>query len=187
MPTARTDQVEQMLARMAALPRRMDQEMALIRSSATAGWVPAQGVLQRVLTQIDSQLVAPEATPYYQPFKRLGSGIPATEQLALQQRGLEAIGTQVLPALQRLRALIADELLVRAPAEGALRQYPGGDRVYAMNVRHRTTTDLTPAQIHAIGLGELTRLRGQMEAVMKEVKFDGSFVQFVQHLNTDER
>ena len=187
MPTARTEQVEQMLARLAAFPRRMDQEMALIRSSAAAGWVPAQGVLQRVLTQIDTQLVAPEATPYFQPFKRLGSGIPATEQQALQQRGRDAINTQVLPALQRLRALITDELLPKAPAEGALRQYPGGDRVYAMNARHRTTTDLTPAQIHAIGQRELTRLRGEMEAVMKEVKFDGSFMQFVQHLNTDER
>ena len=93
----------------------------------------------------------------------------------------------MLPALQRLRALIADKLLPIAPAEGALRQYPDGERVYAMNVRHRTTTDLTPAQIHATGQRELTRLRGEMEAVMREVKFDGSFAQFVQHLNTDER
>ena len=187
MPTTRTEQVEQMLARLAAMPRRMEQEVALIRSSAAAGWVPAREVLQRVLTQIDSQLVAPEATPYYQPFVRLGSAIPATEQQALQQRGRDAIRTQVLPALQRLRTLIADELLPKAPAEGSLRQYPGGDGVYAMAVRHRTTTDLTPAQIHAIGLRELTRLRGEMEAVMKEVRFDGSFMQFAQHLNSDER
>ena len=187
MPTTRTEQVEQMLARMAALPRRMEQEVALIRSSAAAGWVPAREVLQRVLTQIDSQLVAPEATPYYQPFVRLGSAIPATEQQALQQRGRDAIRTQVLPALQRLRTLIADELLPKAPAEGSLRQYPGGDGVYAMAVRHRTTTYFTPAQIHAIGLRELTRLRGEMETVMKEVRFDGSFMQFAQHLNSDER
>ena len=187
MPTARAEQVEQMLARMAAFPRRMEQDMALIRASAAAGWVPAREVLQRVLAQIDSQLVAAEATPYYQPFQRLGSGIAAAEQQALQQRGRAAIHSHVLPALQRLRALIADKLLPIAPAEGALRQYPDGERVYAMNVRHRTTTDLTPAQIHATGQRELTRLRGEMEAVMREVKFDGSFAQFVQHLNTDER
>ncbi len=187
MPTARTEQVEQMLSRMAAFPRRMEQEMALIRASAAAGWVPAREVLLRVLTQIDSQLVAAEATPYFQAFKRLGSGIAAAEQLALQQRGRDAIAMQVLPALQRLRALIADELLPKAPVEGALRQYPGGERVYAMLVRHRTTTDLAPAQIHATGQRELTRLRAEMEAVMREVKFDGSFAQFAQHLNTDER
>ena len=187
MPTTRADQVEQMLSRMAAFPRRMEQEMALIRSSAAAGWVPARDVLQRVLVQIDTQLVAAEDTPHYQPFKRLGSGIAPADQQALQMRGRGAIATQVLPSLQRLRALIADELLAKAPAEGALRQYPDGERVYAMLVRHRTTTNLTPAQIHAIGQRELTRLRGEMEAVMRGLKFEGSFAQFVAFINTDER
>ena len=187
MPTARIDQVEQMLARMAAFPRRMEQEMALIRASAAAGWVPAREVLQRVLAQIDTQLLVSESTPYYQPFKRLGSSIALLDQQSLQKRGAEAITQQVLPALQRLRVLIADELLAKAPAEGALRQYPGGEQVYAMLVRHRTTTDLSPAQIHAIGQRELTRLRAEMEAVIRDVKFNGSFAQFVAHINTDER
>jgi len=187
MPTTRADQVEQMLSRMAAFPRRIEQEMAIIRRSAAAGWVPARDVLNRVLVQIDTQLVAPEATPYYQPFKRLGSGITPAEQQALQLRGRDAVATQVLPALQRLRALIADELLAKAPAEGSLRQYPDGERVYAMLVRHRTTTNLTPAQIHAIGQRELARLRGEMEAVMRSLKFEGSFPQFVAFINTDDR
>ena len=187
MPTARADQVEQMLSRMAAFPRRMEQEMAIIRRSAEAGWMPPRDVLERVLVQIDTQLIDPDATPYHQPFKRLGSGIAPVEQQALQLRGRDAVATQVLPALQRRRALIADELLPKAPAEGALRQYPDGERVYAMLVRHRTTTNLTPAQIHAIGQRELTRLRGEMEAVMRSVKFAGSFAQFVAFINTDER
>ena len=187
MPTQSAAQVEQMLARLAAYPRRMEQELALLRQSAAAGWVPAREVLQRVLAQIDTQLVAPEATPHYQPFKRLGSAIAAPQQQAFQERGRDAVALQVLPALQRLRALISDELLPRAPLEGALRQYPDGERVYAMLVRQRTTTDLSPAQIHAIGQRELARLRTEMEAVMTELKFSGSFVQFVEHLNTDER
>ena len=187
MPTARADQVEQMLSRMAAFPRRMEQEMAIIRRSAEAGWMPPRDVLERVLVQIDTQLIEPDATPYYQPFKRLGSGIAPVEQQALQLRGRDAVAMQVLPALQRLRALIADELLPKAPAEGALRQYPDGERVYAMLVRHRTTTNLTPAQIHALGQRELARLRGEMEAVMRSVKFEGSFAQFVAFINTDER
>ena len=187
MPVQTVAQVEQMLARLAAYPRRMDQEIASLRASAAAGWVAARDVLERVLAQLDTQLVAPDATPHYQPFKRLGSGIPAIEQARLQQRGLEAIATQVLPPLQQLRGLITAELLPKAPAEGSLRQYPQGDRVYAMLVRHRTTTDLTPAQIHATGQRELARLRGEMEAVIKELKFAGSFEQFVAFINSDER
>lgn len=187
MPTRNVAQVEQMLARMAAFPRRMDQEMALARRSAAAGWVPARDVLQRVLAQIDVQLRPAADTPHYAPFKRLGSGIAPADQQALQQRALAAIDSQVLPAMRRLRALVADELLPKAPVEGSLSQYPDGARYYALQVRQQTTTDLTPQQIHDIGLREGARLRSQMEAVQTEVGFKGTFNQFVQHLNSDER
>lgn len=188
VPTRTTAQVEQLLARLAAFPRRMEQEMALIRASAAAGWVPSRDVLQRVLAQIDTQLATPpEGMPHYAPFKRLGREIPAAEQAALQQRGREAIAQQVVPPLKALRALIGDELLPKAPQEGSLRNYPGGDAVYAMYVRQQTTTALSPAQIHAIGQRELQRLRGEMEAVIREVGFQGSFAQFALHINTDPR
>lgn len=187
MPVQTAEQVEQMLARMSAYPRRMDQEIASLRRSAAAGWVPSRDVLQRAVAQLDVQLVAPEATPHFEPFRRLGRGIAPAEQARLQQRGREAVAGQVLPALQKLREFITAELMPKAPVEGSLRQYPQGDRVYAMAVRNNTTTDLTPAQIHAIGLRELARLRGEMEAVMKEVKFGGSFAEFIGFINTDER
>ena len=59
--------------------------------------------------------------------------------------------------------------------------------MYAEQVRSNTTTELTPAQIHAIGQRELERLRGEMEAVMREVKFDGDFAAFVRYLNTEPK
>jgi uncharacterized protein (DUF885 family) len=189
MPTRTAPQMEQMLARMGvAFPRRMEQEMALMRKSAAAGWVPARDVLERVLAQIDAQ-IAPAApdTPWYQPFKRMGPGIAPAEQQALQQRARQVIEQQVVPTMRKLRTLVAEELLPKAPAEGSLRQYPQGTAYYALMVRQMTTTDLTPEQIHAIGNRELTRLRGEMEGVMRELKWGGSFAQFVQHLNTDEK
>ncbi len=188
MPTGTVAQVEQMLARIAAFPLRMAQEMALIRSSAAAGWVPAQDVLQRVVAQLDSQLAAPaDGMPHYRPFQRLGRDIPAAEQALLQQRGRAAIQQHVVPALTALRTLIANELLPKAPAQGALRHYPGGEAVYALYVRQQTTTSLTPQQIHDIGQRELMRLRGEMEAVMQKAGFKGTFAQFVEHLNTDPK
>lgn len=187
-PVGNVQQVNQLLARLAAYPLRMDQEIALLRASAAAGWVPARDVLQRVLVQLDAQLAdEPEKTPFWTPFRRLGSAIAADERSALQRAGREAIAAQVLPALRRLRALVADELMPRAPQDGSLTRYPGGDRWYALQVRLNTTTDLGPQQIHDIGQRELSRLRGEMEAVMREVKFEGGFDRFVQHLNTDPR
>jgi uncharacterized protein (DUF885 family) len=188
MPTRTAAQMEQMLARMAAFPRRMDQEIAQLRRSAAAGWVPARDVLQRVLAQIDTQITPAAAdTPFYAPFKRMGPAITPAEQGPLQQRAREAIDTQVVPAMRRLRALVSDELLPKAPADGSLSRYPQGDKAYAMAVRVSTTTDLTPQQIHAVGQRELARLRGEMEAVMRELKWSGSFAQFAEHLYTDEK
>jgi len=187
-PATTRVQVEQVLARMAAYPRRVDQELALLREGLALRWVPPREVLERVLAQIDRQL-APEVdkSPFFDPFTRLGKDIPAAEQQALQARGRQAIAEQVLPALRRLRAFVASEYLPAAPASGALGTYPSGAEVYAHEVRSNTTTELGAAQIHAIGLRELARLRGEMEGVMKEVKFEGDFSAFVKYLNTDPK
>ncbi|MBC7468487.1 MAG: DUF885 domain-containing protein, partial [Ramlibacter sp.] len=181
-------QVEQMLRRMAAYPAQMEQEIAGLRRGMALGWVTSRDVLDRVLAQIDEQLPADvEAGPYYAPFLKLGSDLPAAERAALQAQGRAAIGRHVVPAMRQLRAFVADEYLPRAAADGAMRNYPDGDRVYDMVVRHQTTTGLSPAEIHAIGQRELARLRSEMEAVMRETKFAGDFRQFIDYLNTDPK
>ena len=189
-PVASRAQVQQMLARMAAYPRRVDQELLRLREGLALGWVPPRSVLDRVLAQLDAQLApAIEQGPFFLPFTQLGSDLPAAEQSALRAQAVQAIDTQVLPALRRLRRFVADDYLTAAPADGALSRHPQGDRVYAALLREHTTTDLSAAQIHALGQRELTRLRSEMKAVMKQVGnergFDADFARFVQHLNTD--
>ena len=187
-PVRERRQVEQMLRRMAAYPAQMEQEIAGLRRGMALGWVASRDVLDRVLAQIDEQLPADvEAGPYYAPFLKLGSDLPAAERAALQAQGRAAIGRHVVPAMRQLRGFVADEYLPRAAADGAMRNYPDGDRVYDMVVRHQTTTGLSPAEIHAIGQRELARLRSEMEAVMRETKFAGDFRQFIDYLNTDPK
>jgi uncharacterized protein (DUF885 family) len=187
-PLTTPARVEQALARMAAFPRRIDQEIVNLRAGMQAGWVPPREVLHRVLETLDGLTEGPvERNPHYQPFTRIGSGVDAPTRSALQARAREGVATQVVPALRRLRTFITEEYLPRAPASGAMRDYAGGERVYEMLVRHNTTTTLSAAEIHAIGQRELGRLRAEMEAVQKEVRFEGTFAQFVHHLNTDPR
>jgi uncharacterized protein (DUF885 family) len=188
-PVATRAQVDALMKRIAAMPRRMDQEIAAMRRGMAAGWVPSRDVLDRVLKQIDAQLApAVEAGPLYAPFTKLGAAIPADERAALQAAGKAAIERDVIPAMRKLRAFVADEYLPKAPANGALSGYPDGPRVYEMLVRRSTTTALKPQEIHAIGQRELARLRGQMESIMTETKFaGGGFPEFVKFLNTDPR
>ena len=173
---------------MAAYPRRVDQELALLREGLALGWVPPRTVLERVLAQIDGQLPADiDRSPFFEPFTRLGKDIPAGEQEALRTQARQAIRDVVDPAVRKLRAFVADEYLPAAPAHGALSNYPDGAIVYAARMREHTTTDLGAAEVHAIGLRELVRLRGEMDAVRQELRFDGDFAAFVNHLNTDPK
>jgi uncharacterized protein (DUF885 family) len=187
-PVSRAELVDKTLLRMAAYPRRIDQEIANLRRGMAAGWVPPREVLQRVLAQLDAQLKGDiDNGPFFGSFKRLSPQIPAAERERLQAAAREAIQRHILPAQQRLRDFVASEYLPRAPASGAMSAYPEGRAVYAMLVRHNTTTSLTPQQIHDIGLRELRRLRAEMDAVRVETKFQGDWAAFVNFMNTDPR
>ena len=187
-PVARRAEAQQMLARMAAYPRRVEQELTRLREGIGLKWVPPRSVLERVLPQIDGQLTADvDQSPFFEPFTRLGSDIAAADRDALRAQARQAITQQVEPALRRLRAFVADEYLSAAPPSGALSTYPGGAAVYAAMVQVSTTTTLSAEQIHAIGVRELARLNGEMAAVMKSVNFDGDMAAFVRYLNTDPK
>jgi uncharacterized protein (DUF885 family) len=179
---------QQLLKRFAAYPKSIDEDIAQLRESLALGWVPARDVLDRALSQIDKQLAASgEASPWYDGFKGLKGDMTPAEREKLQAAAKEAIARDVVPAMKKLRAFIADELKPKAPAEGALRNYPGGAKVYEWLVRSRTTTSLTPDQVHEIGLRELAAIRAEMEAIMRDTKFSGTFAQFIEYLNTDPK
>jgi uncharacterized protein (DUF885 family) len=186
-PTRSRAEVEQMLARLAAYPAALDIEIENLKRGMAAGWVPPKPVLQRVLSALDGLLVAPEASAIYEPFKSLGSSIPAAEQQPLRERALKLIASEAQPALRRLRAFVAGPYLAAAPAEGGLSSYPGGAEVYAARVAEHTTTRLTPDEIHQMGLSLVAQLRRQMEEVMRSSGFTGSWDAFVRHLNSDPK
>jgi uncharacterized protein (DUF885 family) len=186
VPVASRAQVLQLQQRYAAVPRRVDQEIVQLRRGIALGWVPSRDVLVRALAQLDAQLAPKtEDGPFFEPMRRL----PATlgDAAALRAHGRDAIERSVLPAMRRLRAFVADEYLPRAPASGALSGYPDGARVYTQVIANQTTTALTAREIHDIGGRELTRLRAEMDALIRQTRFDGDFAHFIGHLHSDPR
>ena len=187
-PVATEAQARQVLARMAAYPVRVDQEIVRLRRGMAEGWVPSRHVLEIVLQQLDTQLSQRgSASVYFEPFRRLGTDIPEATREVLRREGAAAVEVKVLPAIQRLRDFVATDYIAKAPVEGGLARYPGGLQLYKVLVRNETTTSLTPEAIHAIGLEQLAKARAGMEAVRREVGFAGDMAAFIQHLNTDPR
>jgi uncharacterized protein (DUF885 family) len=176
------------LARLAAFPTAVDQEVALMRKGIALGWVTFRSSLAQVPAQIDAQLLADAGrSPLYEPFKALPADWSPALREELRRSARASIAAHYFGGLRTLRRFVVDEYLPRSPQSGAMSDYPGGAALYALKVREQTTTTLTPQQIHALGLQEVARIRAEMEALIRRTGFKGGFKAFVRYLNTDPR
>jgi uncharacterized protein (DUF885 family) len=98
-----------------------------------------------------------------------------------------AIREQIVPSYRRLRDFLRDDYLPKARTTAGLDALPDGAAWYAHRARSTTTTDLTPAQIHQIGLDEVARIHGEMQKVMKEVGYRKGLKSFFKFLANDSR
>jgi uncharacterized protein (DUF885 family) len=173
------------LARLQTFGRYVDQVIALMDEGVRRKLVHPRIILQRIPPQLDRQLVdAPEKSGFYAPFTRFPASISSSDRQRLSRAGAEAIRTQVFPALQRFRAFLVDSYIPAAPENVGAWQWPHGNEIYAHFVRRYTTTDLTAEQVHALGLSEVARLRGEMEKVKASTGFTGTLPEFFRHLRT---
>src|SRR5207249_879643 len=124
---------------------------------------------------------------YYKPLKTFPADLSAAEQERLKKEAAAAIREHIVPSYRKFARFFDDEYLPACCDEVGAWQLPRGQEFYALRARHFTTTRMTPDEIHAIGLKEVARIRKEMEAIVKEVEFKGSFQQFLQQLRTEKK
>ncbi|MFN4160821.1 MAG: DUF885 domain-containing protein, partial [Stenotrophomonas sp.] len=164
-----------------------DQQTENMRDGLKRGFSVPRAVLdgREVSIATVSELKDPTASPLYAPFKKLPASIPAAEQAQLQAQARQAISESVVPAFGKLRTFFVSEYVPQARITLAAEAMPGGEAYYKQQIHQYTTLDLTPQQIHEIGLKEVARIQEEMNAIIKQVKFKGSFAQFLTFLRTD--
>ena len=174
--------------RLRAFPTYLDQTMALMREGIRERMLLPKVIMQRIPAQIDKQIVAdPTASPFYKPFKKFSAGISEADRSRLSAAAKEAIASGVIPAFQRLKKFFVDEYLPACFDQVGIWQSPNGQAMYAYFVREYTTTNLTPEQVHQIGLREVARIHAEMLDVLKQVGFKGTLQDFFKFLRTDPR
>lgn len=179
---------EDWLARLRAFPAYVDQTVGLLREGVRERMLLPKVILERAAAQIDRQIVNdPEQSPFYQPFKSFPDNFPEADRARLQQAAREAISTGVVPAFGRFKKFFAEEYLPAAPQEVGIWKLPQGGAMYAYFVRKYTTTNMTPAEIHELGLREVERIRNEMQKVMEQTGFKGTRAEFFKYLRTDPR
>jgi len=175
------------IARLNDVPRYFDQQTENMRAGLKRGFSVPRAVLdgREVSIATVSELKDPTQSPLYAPFKKLPASIPAAEQAQLQEQARQAIGGSVVPAFAKLRTFFVNEYVPQARTTLAAEAMPGGKAYYKQQIHEYTTLDLTPQQIHEIGLKEVARIQAEMDGIIKQVEFKGSFAEFLTFLRTD--
>lgn len=188
MPARTVADYEKMLARLRGFPRLVEQGIARLEEGAKRGITPPRVALDGVAAQVLASLADdPLESPTLEPFQRIPETVPAAERERLRGAAAELFRQQVAPALSRLHDFLAESYVPRARESISVSALPDGEAYYAYLLRASTTTDLTPEQIHQLGLSEVARIRKEMDEVIAATGFHGSFREFLDYLRTDPR
>ncbi len=176
------------IALLGAIPTFFEQNVANMRAGMERGFTVPRAVLDGYSDSIKVYIKEdPTETVWYRPFKSLPESINAEDKEALQQEAAEVIASSVVPQYQAYLTFFEQEYLPAAKKTIAAYDYPNGKAFYQNQIKHYTTLDLTPDEIHEIGLKEVARIRKEMEEVIKTTGFEGSFDDFLHFLRTDEQ
>ncbi len=174
------------IARLRDVPRYFDEQIANMRAGIARGFTVPKATLngrdKSIATYIEADV---DKSPFYKPFATMPSNIPPSEQAALRSQASQAIEQDVLPAYRKLLDFYRTEYYPNARTTVSAHDLPGGDAFYNSQVREYTTLDLSPEQIHQIGLKEVDRIHAAMLQTMQDSGFKGTFPQFLHFLKTD--
>lgn len=188
MPARTARDSQDALARLAAIPLRLTQVQALLERGAAAGITTPRIVLRDVPAQLEALTTKdPLESPLLKLFSKMPETIAPGEQQKLRAQAMQLYRERLAPAYGKFREWFVAAYLPRARESVGLSALPEGADWYAQRIRRETTTELTPQQIHALGLSEVKRIRGEMDRIIAQVGFKGTFADFSKFLRTDPR
>jgi uncharacterized protein (DUF885 family) len=177
---------ENYIARLHAIPAYFTQQQANMRSGLTAGFTLPAAIMPGIIKVLDGQQYqSADQTPFFEPFTRMPDTMDPAQRERLTAAGRAAIRTDVIPAYQRLRKFFTEEYLPAARQSVGASELPQGEAYYDALVKFYTNLDVTPKQVHEVGLNEVTRIRAEMDAVIRQTGFQGTFPAFLEFLRTD--
>ena len=188
VPLATTGDYDNYIARLAVMPRYFGEQIALMRQGLETGMTVPYVTLEGYETTIAAHVVDEiEESVFWAPFRELPSSVPASEHERLRQKGVEAVRDGAIAAYRAFLRFMLDEYLPATRRTLGASELPQGRDYYRYLIRHFTTLDLSPEEIHQIGRAEVERIRAEMEAVIARVGFAGDFQEFLEFLRTDPR
>ena len=188
VPLSSIEDYENYIARLRAFPQYMEQHIELMRTGIESGFTQPQVILQGYETSILAHIVADASeSVFYEPFESFPTTVAESEHERLRGEGKAAVLEAVSPAYQRFLDFFVDEYRAGARTTIGASEWPNGRQYYTHLIQHFTTLPLSADEIHQTGLQEVARIRSEMEEIIRQVGFKGSFDEFLNFLRTDAR
>jgi len=183
MPAHSVREYENLIARLRAVPRYVDQQIEILNEATARGLTQPLVVVDVVAGQIDKQASQDAAhSALLAPFARFPTNVADAERERLRAAAVAAYNADFVPAWKRLHDYIAGPYRAKARAEAGIGSLANGRAAYQVLIQRLTTTDRTPEEIHALGLREVERIETAMTAAMRETGFQGTLAEFGKHL-----
>jgi uncharacterized protein (DUF885 family) len=187
-PFRTTKDYDDWLQRLALAVPQFDGMVANLRVGMSKGVTQPRAVVDKVLPQLAALIVTdPEQSIFWGPVKDFPESVAAADRARITAQLRTLLADKVMPAYQRLHNFVRDDYQPKARTSTAWSDLPDGKAWYAHLAQASTTTTLSPNAIHTLGQQEVGRILGEMEAVRREVKFDGDLKAFFKHLQDEPR
>jgi uncharacterized protein (DUF885 family) len=189
MSLVTTKDYENYIARLRGFADYAAGHIELMREGVRQGITVPSVIMQRYNEPLEAQIVDdPEKSLLYKPFHEFPEGVPTSEHERLRTDARKAIAGSVVPGYRQFLDFMKNEYVPNCRATIAASALPKGREYYRFCVQKFTTLDdRSPEEVHAVGLAEVARIRGEMDEVIRKLKFDGDFAKFTEHLRNDPK
>ena len=174
------------LERMSKIGTVIEQTIEVADRGIERDMVLPRALMERIPDQIAAQLVEDgKESPFYTVFESMPDAIAEGEQERLRARAVDVIEDSIVPAYRKLARYFEKTYLPASRESYGISSLPNGSAWYEFLARRYTTTQMTPDEIHRLGLQEVKRIRGEMQLIIDELEFEGTFQEFLTFLRTD--
>jgi len=178
---------EDFITRMKLFPRLFDQNIDHMRQGMADGLMPPRMLLEKVVTQSNAiGSMAPEQSPFIHPFDKFPDSIPEADRKRLREAAIAAIRESVNPAYAKFASFVRDEYAPKGRSEPGVWSLPDGAARYAFRVKESTTTNLSPEEIHQVGLTQVKEIEARMLQIANQLGYK-DLKSFGKHIKEDPK
>ena len=188
MPLRTEKDFRNYIARLRGFQGFAQDHIKVMREGIQQGFTLPSVVLTSYRDPLEVHLVEdPKTSLFYEPLRKLPNSIPEEQKQELRRAAESAIRDGIVPGYRDFLKFMQDEYVPSARSSIGASALPNGREFYRHRVRRFTTLEITPQEVHNVGLEEVKRIRSEMQKVIEEIGFEGDLRQFITELREDER